>query len=86
MVTGGKRFTSGSRRVAGSSPRVEVGYEPQLWPAERLLRKMLAYSDIMPGDFYRETVEQYDLEQSRKQTCGSVARALLEQRRDRQTV
>jgi hypothetical protein len=57
--------------------RVEVNYEPQTWEADRLLRRMLNCSDIMPGDFYREIVETHDLHNSRKQTYGSVARLLL---------
>jgi hypothetical protein len=53
---------------------VEVNYQPQTWAAERLLRRMLRCSDIMPGDFYREVVGRFDLERSRRQTYGSVAR------------
>jgi hypothetical protein len=59
--------------------RVEVNYKDEFWSADRLLRKMLACSDIMPGDLYREVVERYELERSRRQTCGSVARVLLDQ-------
>ena len=55
---------------------VEVNYQPQTWPAERLLRRMLNCSDVMPGYDYREVVEQFGLEHAH-QTYGSVARALL---------
>ena len=58
---------------------VEVNYEPQTWEAERLLRKMLACSDVMPGGLYREIVEQYEFERVPSQSCGSVARALLDE-------
>jgi hypothetical protein len=58
--------------------KVEVGYVPQTWPAEKLLRRMLNCSDIMPGEFYREVVERFDLDRSRRQTYGSVARVLLD--------
>jgi hypothetical protein len=41
---------------------------------------MLRCSDIMPGDFYREVVDRFDLdERSCRQTCGSVARVLLDE-------
>lgn len=58
--------------------RVEVNYEPQTWAAERLLRRMLNCSDVMPGDFYREVARRYGLNRSQKQTYGSVARLLLD--------
>ncbi len=58
--------------------RVEVGYRPQTWPADRLLKRMLRCSDVMPGDFYREVVERFGLERSRRQTYASVARVLLD--------
>ena len=58
--------------------RVEVRYEPQTWEAERLLRRMLNCSDVMPGDVYRDVVATYELHSSRKQTYGSVARLLLD--------
>jgi hypothetical protein len=57
---------------------VEVNYEPQVWSAERLLRRMLNCSDVMPGDLYREVVAVHGLERSRKQTYGSLARVLLD--------
>lgn len=56
---------------------VEVKYEPKTWEAERLLRRMLECSDVMPGYAYHEVVEQYGLEHTR-QTYGPVARALLD--------
>jgi hypothetical protein len=40
---------------------------------------MLACSDIMPGDYYRDAAGKYRLERSRKQTYGSVARCLLDE-------
>ena len=58
---------------------VEVNYEPQTWEAERLLRKMLACSDILPRDVYELAVGQLDDDRVPSQTCGSVARALLDQ-------
>jgi hypothetical protein len=57
---------------------VEVNYEPQTWLAERLLKRMLACSDVMPGYLYRDVVDRYGIERSRRQTCGSVARVLLD--------
>jgi hypothetical protein len=57
--------------------RVEENYEPRTWPAERLLRRMLQCSDVMPGDAYRDAVERFGLERSRRQTYASVARLLL---------
>lgn len=59
---------------------VEVHYQPQVWPAERLLRKMLNCSDIIPGHIYQDATARFGLERSRKQTCGSVARILLDER------
>jgi hypothetical protein len=53
--------------------RVEVNYRPQTWPAERLLRRMLNCSDIVPGDFYQEVVVRFGLNRSRRQTYGSIA-------------
>jgi hypothetical protein len=58
---------------------VEVNYEQETWTAERLLGRMLACRDIMPGDYYRDAVGKYRLERSRKQTYGSVARCLLDE-------
>jgi hypothetical protein len=57
---------------------VEVNHRPEVWPAERLLRRMLNCSDVMPGELYREVVGRLDLDRSRKQTYGSVARVLLD--------
>jgi hypothetical protein len=57
---------------------VEVNYVPTVWTAERLLRRMLNCSDFMPGDAYREAVERFALDRSRRQTYGSVARVLLD--------
>jgi hypothetical protein len=57
---------------------VEVHYVPQQWRAEKLLRRMLNCSDVMPAGSYWEAVERYGLERSRKQTYGSVARLLLD--------
>lgn len=62
---------------------VEVNYERQTWPAERLLGRMLRCSDITPGVYYGEAVEQFGLTRSRRQTYGSVARCLLDQRNAR---
>lgn len=50
--------------------QVEVDHQTQTWPAERLLRRMLACSDIMPGDFYRDVVDLFDLTRSRKRPVG----------------
>jgi hypothetical protein len=33
--------------------RVEVNYGPQTWAADRLLRRMLRCSDVLPGSLYR---------------------------------
>jgi hypothetical protein len=55
---------------------VEVDYQPRTWTSDRLLRRMLNCTDVMPGDFYRDVVERYELDHAR-QTYGSVARALL---------
>ena len=60
---------------------VEVNYKPQRWPSEQLLRKMLACSDVMPRADYEEVVGWFGLDRSRRQTYGSVARALLDQQR-----
>jgi hypothetical protein len=57
--------------------RVEVGHGSQVWPAERLLRKMVGCSDVTPDDFYWKVVHEFGAECSRRQTCGSVALALL---------
>lgn len=57
---------------------VEVGYVPVVWPAEKLLRRMLACSDVMPGGVYRAAVDRFGLRRSRRQTYGSVARVLLD--------
>jgi hypothetical protein len=57
---------------------VEVNYELQTWTAERLLRRMLKCSDVMPGGLYGEAVALYGLERSHKQTYGSLARVLLD--------
>ena len=73
------RSPTGSKPVRRRSRLWKVDYEPQEWPAERLLRRMLQCSDIMPGDFYREIVEQLGLTPPRKQTYGSVATVLLDQ-------
>jgi hypothetical protein len=66
--------------------RVEIRYQAETWPAERLLRKMLNCSDIVPGDFSREVVERFGLELSRKQTYGSLARLLLDRVNSAQAV
>jgi hypothetical protein len=58
--------------------RVEVNYEPQIWPADRFLRRMLNCSDVMPGWFYEDVVERYELTSSRKPSYGAIARLLLE--------
>ncbi len=57
---------------------VEVDHVYMTWPAERLLRRMLNCSDVMPGAYYDEVVRQYELDRSRKQTYGSIARVLLD--------
>ena len=64
---------------AGCPPEatVEVDYEPQTWETERLLRRMLNCSVVMPGSLYDEVVACYGLD-SRQQTYGSIARALLD--------
>jgi len=58
--------------------RVEVGYRPQTWPSERLLRRMVNCSDVMHGDLYREVVNRQGLDRSRRQTYGSLARVLVD--------
>jgi hypothetical protein len=53
---------------------VEVNYEEQQWPAERLLGKMWNCSDIMPSGLCSE------LDMELGSTYAMAARGLLEQR------
>lgn len=63
--------------------QVEVNYEPQTWEAERLLRRMLNCSDVLPGSVYHDVAAELDADPAPKQTYGAVARALLDQKTKR---
>jgi len=55
---------------------VEVGYEPQQWPAERLLGRMAHCTDVIPGHFCDE------LGTPLGSTYASAAQRLLRERKE----
>jgi hypothetical protein len=63
--------------------RVEVDYREQEWPAERLLKRMLRCSDVVPTPYRQQLCDDLELELG---SYAAVARALLGARTDDATV